>query len=417
MSTSDYLLLHLSYIPTTSIDRILQPHPIPTSNAIHCESQELLVFDNSSSVPTSMSTTEDNQLHLTPSSSVLSEESEKAAPAQIPLCLSALADCLLSGRYADAAVKCQKYVFNVHAIVLYGSGSAYLQRLLIAAYLDDKGRLTIKLDDVEPAVVGRMLIWLYTGRYSVAQLAETSPLFIGVEEPRVEDVGVDFGGYRQEELRQQTLHLLLHAAAKDFGLPSLQEEALRGSCRALKGDIEFTNNFNAASVSTQQLVKTVYAETSKDDRSIRDIVLKQLHYDLHSRELDRYFGDADRAEEGVLKIISEMPALAVDMASSSLTAGNGKCTTCLDCCPRFPALMRPCSCGKLKDCINSECVEQRMKPQYCSCCGAFTLFPPMTARAATENVHSAQQQAQSTAGWVSWASSVSEGFRKWLQGR
>lgn len=146
----------------------------------------------------------------------------------------------------------------------------------------------VDFHDAKPAVVARMLLWLYTGKYPAAKLVETSSQFANLDEPHIEDFNA-CSCWSQDLLREQILHLLRHAAAKKLGFPSMQEEAFRGFCRSLKGVDGIVDNFEAASVHTQILVKTVYTETSDHDRDIRDIVLKQLQYELHDRQLELYY--------------------------------------------------------------------------------------------------------------------------------
>lgn len=107
-------------------------------------------------------------------------------------------------------------------------------------------------------------------------------------------------------------------------------------------------------------------------------------------------------------MVREVPALAVEMASSSLTPKPWKCSTCHEHYPLgCPALVRLCACGKLYDCANTECVGQRMKPQYCCYRDEPTVFPPAVTESAqtstmggADSLHNMHQQAQDIAGWA-----------------
>ena len=82
--------------------------------------------------------------------------------------LSGFIKLLVSGRHTDVDIVCRGHTFNVHKTVL-SAASTFFDRACDSQFQEGQTS-TITLDDDEPALVARMIIFAYTSTYHTDSL-------------------------------------------------------------------------------------------------------------------------------------------------------------------------------------------------------------------------------------------------------
>ena len=87
--------------------------------------------------------------------------------------LSGFIKLLVSGRHTDVNILCRGHTFKVHKTVL-SAASTFFDRVCDSQFQEGQTS-TITLDDDEPALMARMIIFAYTSTYYTDSLNSARP--------------------------------------------------------------------------------------------------------------------------------------------------------------------------------------------------------------------------------------------------
>ena len=75
----------------------------------------------------------------------------------------AYARFLDTGRHSDFEIECGEHVFKVHKAIICAK-SEFFDKLCSSDFVEGANK-RVKLDDEDPAIIARMLLFIYKGSY------------------------------------------------------------------------------------------------------------------------------------------------------------------------------------------------------------------------------------------------------------
>lgn len=225
----------------------------------------------------------------------------------------------------------------------------------------------MNLQDDDPALVARMLAFLYTGEYCVESLTTTPfglplSLFGDVHDPFVV---ADMSG-----LQKCLLHCQIFALADRYAISSLRTEAHSQFTRDYYGDSEEDDGGKSETgdyfydddelVQVSSLIRAVYESTPATVRELRRVLIRNIFVSSRRHLFDNA---AMRA------VLTEVPD-ASDLVLAHHSGPINRQTTCEACDEKEKDynVQELCACGNVGPCDVLACQQQWKKESVCERC-------------------------------------------------
>lgn len=227
----------------------------------------------------------------------------------------------------------------------------------------------MNLHDDDPALIARMLAFLYTGEYCVDSLTATPsglPLyqFHGVQDPFLVD--------DMNWASKCRLHCHLFALADKYAIHTLRTQAHSRFARdyyhfydeddqsvSSDSSAEETSQDNKELEKTSSVVRVVYESTPESVTELRRVVVRNVR---RNAKHSVFNNSAMRA------VLKDVPDFAYDLTlahQSSTVNHNSKCGKCGRDWVEYP---HPCACGIVGTCGATECRQKWVRESVCLEC-------------------------------------------------
>lgn len=235
---------------------------------------------------------------------------------------------------------------------------------------------TITLPEDAPAVIARLLCWLYSAAYPSEDIndvgiAQESPSHIEGPHCMPKESTSD-----EEWFQRARLHQLIAATADKYDLPELFQETFRrfllAWCQEDEADIE--------TPADSRRPENVYQVDIRDS----DLRLLEGCYEIPGAsklfknwallDIHLHMGAGRASSHIVDKWIEKHPDIAVDLVTTKSFADDWACANCGS---KYPVLLRRCACELLGGCDKLGCLQEISDGNtcdFCFCTG--TLEPP-----------------------------------------
>ena len=279
----------------------------------------------------------------------------------------------------------------------------------------------ITLDDEDPAIIARMLLFIYIDTYPVSDIAAEGTgrgQFRTIIDPFKNDATDT-----PEWATRANLHALMFAAAEKYWVLGLQKHSAHRFLAAFSEDTDFelqpergvrdrpssegasyldhaeglssdprklpeqvgtstTSDVVDAWVLETSIIRQVYTSTPAHCRTLRNIVVCQVKLSTaRCADDDQHKGPLE--SESILALLQELPEVAFDLASTVITK---RMYRCFNCEQLKRAFVRRCKCGKLDRCVKPECLERMQQESicpYCFCLGTLVFTAGDIGRSGT----------------------------------
>lgn len=316
-----------------------------------------------------------------------------------------------TARHSDFVIECKGHVFNVHKALICAQ-SEFFDRLCAGPFQESSSS-RVNLEEDDPAIIARILLYIYTDDYPVTKVSEDSP---GHGQFRsINDHWASKGSDPNEAdpptwVKWARIHVAMYAEGEKYSVPGLQECSARKFLVAyweqhrieepLDDDSDGPKTLSPhASVLTAEqryyssteslpiidshsqhianpesdalnrvkdrwvheadLIKLVYESTPSHCCSLRNVVVKKFKAcvigPIYQHPID---------SNAMVAVLDEIREFAFDVASTFLSNYGYKC----DHCKRHVrALIRRCRWGKV-ECKQAECLQKSSEESICDNC-------------------------------------------------
>ena len=264
----------------------------------------------------------------------------------------------------------------------------------------------ITLDDEDPAIIARMLLYIYINTYPVSNIAAE-----GTGRGQFSTITDQFKNDafdKPEWAARANLHALMFAAAEkswvlglekhtahrfvaafcestDYALwpekgildrssgdgmnTSSDEENFNSQSQLARGDAEPSATPGVVDDWTIEapIIRQVYTSTSTHCHTLRNVIVWQMKHSI-AICADNDYANGSLESESILALLRELPELAFDLASSVMTKRSYRCSNCNDV---SHSLVTRCKCGKLDRCVEPECLQRMQQESICTECYCF----------------------------------------------
>lgn len=229
----------------------------------------------------------------------------------------------------------------------------------------------IELKEEDPAIVARVLLFVYTENYPSTLVAPAQSQLAGIED--------DYSNYSEDNIdmgQLVNLHLEMFAIATRLGIKDLCDTA-RGRFAATLGEWVCPESVDDPGCFFRlpgivDIIKKVYTTTPEDHRQLRDVIAFHASLDKWSCSCsgDHYRGIA---------AFKEVPELLFDVFMGRFESGWGELSWRCPHCERDRHVWLPaCHCEKRgRNCEMVVCQELYQDRLFCWVCGlAGDMVPP-----------------------------------------
>lgn len=219
------------------------------------------------------------------------------------------------------------------------------------------------MQEDQPAIIARLLIFVYTGNYFMQPLAEWAhdgiTPFANIQDP--------FHAAKSDWRVACLLAVALHKVADKLFINGLVWTSRGQFLTALRPDrddkTEGRRFWSAKDmVDISIIVKSAYETTKEDDWKLHDPIVHRMLIGIGEFECVKW--------ESYQLLLKEVPRLAFEIATSQL-GGRRAATQCHRCRKRTPQRLWRCKCGQMESCNDNECITLRQIRSICDTCAVF----------------------------------------------
>lgn len=282
-------------------------------------------------------------------------------------------DALATGTFSDLELVCQEHTFKVHKVILTAA-SGYFKSAINSSMLESQNS-RIVLQDEDPSLVIRMLIYLYSGDYPKVSTSKHSGIILS----QFMSVRDDYEHAHKTWYGSAELALRLYELADRRCITPFKNLCIE----------HFVRGFHDAPGSTYEDSKDNKRESKETDLSYdkhiatRDASIIKIAYsittntnDEHAQQIRNiivtYFLVRIMYHDALecvpyQRLLADLPDFAYDVARSRLSSRSYECKHS-DCGAILDVRLVTCKCGKLQRCDDQGCIERRRRMTVCDCC-------------------------------------------------
>lgn len=291
---------------------------------------------------------------------------------------------LASGLYSDFRIKCDKHTFNVHKAVLR-CASAYFKatienntkvsrlrpgktesaflRAQTNILLQEQQENAITMTNDDPAIIARLLIFIYTGEYLVRPLSswkyDKDAPFTTIHDTYKTaadqwQVACKLA-VRMYQIADMTLIEPLRWNTRNRFLTSMRPDR-----DAKTEGLNFWATNEMKDVT--EIIKLAYDNTRADDIMLHDPIVHRMLMGMQHHRCVKW--------NSYQALVDEVPRLAFEIATSQL--GGRRCAPkCRSCGKKTAQRLWRCRCGEMENCEDKECMASRRVRWICDTCAKF----------------------------------------------
>ena len=216
-------------------------------------------------------------------------------------------------KYSDYTIKCRGHKFKVHRAILQRAAGFEKQ---FDSQTEESGVATTSFPAVNPSIMARAILFLYTSNYPVSNISGYSPQFAEIEDVFQEN-------HRLYAALQ--LHIEMYAIANTLEFGELKKYSLgcfEGAFALDRSALQdISNVYTVQAVARDRVIMpSVYSTTPSSDRGLRDIVAFSMKIEI------------EHNSAGLLAefraLLKELPDLDTDLRNSTLQHRKCRCGKC-----------------------------------------------------------------------------------------
>ena len=279
---------------------------------------------------------------------------------------------LASERLTDIEIICGSYKFKAHKLVL-AMASGFFNALSDSAFIEGQTS-TVRLDEEQPALVARLLLFAYTSSYPTTPISDQPvPQFKMLPEPPINE-----DGRATEWTFRANIHVHMYQLADKYDMPLMKAQARKRFLIAFYGKDEYHPDFEIFGTAVEtchwstkaDMISYVYTQAPSVDRELRDIV---SHYYIRRMNTTKDYRSLMEST-AMRDLVINTPDFATDVALCTDTTMVHMCESCD--LKKKPFLAWRCECGKVDSCESEGCRRKAKEATFCiDCCGIGCLAP------------------------------------------
>lgn len=219
------------------------------------------------------------------------------------------------------------------------------------------------MPDDHPAVIARLLIFVYTGSYLIQPLSTWQHERIAPFKP-IDDI---YRNATSDWTIASKLAIAMYQVADKTFITALTWMSRKNFLPALRPDRDsetegdkfwrVTEMSNIAAI-----VKLVYNSTRADDWMLHDPIVHRMLVGVQDHGCVKW--------QSYQTLLEDVPRLAFEIATSQL-GGRRAARKCTKCHGKTQQRLWRCKCGLMESCGDEECTKLRMIRSICDTCALF----------------------------------------------
>ena len=254
--------------------------------------------------------------------------------------------------------------------------SGFFNTLSDSAFIEGQTS-TVRLDEEQPALVARLLLFAYTSSYPTTPVSEQPiPQFKMLPEPLINE-----GALATEWTFRAKIHAHMYQLADKYDMPLLKTQARQRFLISFQEQDEYTSEMDWIDADewhhcdwtrTADVISYVYTEAPCVGCGLRDIVLDYYMAQIHTSNSYRPLIES----AAMRNLVANTPGFAADVALSAKCDNLFKCESCD--VKNEPSLAWRCGCGKVDSCDREGCIRRGKEATFCTSCYGLGCLVPMT---------------------------------------
>ena len=315
-----------------------------------------------------------------------------------------------TGKHSDFIIECGGHEMKVHKILLCAK-SDFFDRLCASPF-QESSTSRVKLDGEHPAILARVLLFIYTDTYPVSDISASDTghgQFKSIQDPFKNDSADE-----EEWVKRSKLHVLVYAVAEKYAISGLQKHSAHRFLIAFAEEEDIAihpENGNPWTPPTPErnhedssgeedspdidtdlphrkvlprdpsidagdswtneaeTIRLVYSSTPLHSPTLRHAVVWQIKRCIANQKTPHPL-----ESDALLAVIHDVADFAFDLASTVLSQIKYRCSKCAS---KSRSLVRRCQCRKLDRCLEPACLQRMQEESICAECFCFgtVMFP------------------------------------------
>ena len=287
-------------------------------------------------------------------------------------CYDKYASFLDTGRHSDFEIGCRGHVIKVHKAIICAK-SEYFDRVCSSDFSEGVNA-RIDLDDDEPALVARMILFMYINTYrdesDIASEIDGQRQFSRIVDNAKAEIDASWAEGKDTWPAFAKLHVLMYAMGDKYSIPSLCKQSTAifvRDFRTPERDVHRWDDDSPDSLTDvweprAALMRLIYTSTPSNDRGLKDIVLFFVLLDIANPNILLL---SPLESKAMAQAMEDIPELALEIATSTLSRRPWTCQVCKE---PMRLLARRCQCGKIDSCEVLQCLGIARASAVCTRC-------------------------------------------------